>query len=185
MNKNGNVYTKECLEKAVQDQPKNVKLDRWNEVTKEEIYNAMLMPGEYKEENGKFYVKLGMLDGLICDEVNQAEVKLTMGDDTIDLFPADPDFDIEAPEIDWVVNGKADIEATRQQKDGYGLTDYNEFKEAREKMKKAFQLDEQLKWGYICNIAMHLYDEVCKDGLKLDYNRRNEIAKKMLKIIFF
>ena len=35
------------------------------EVTKEEIYNAMLIPGEYKERDGKFYVKRGMLDGYI------------------------------------------------------------------------------------------------------------------------
>ena len=37
----------------------------WCEVTKEEIYNAMLMPGEYVEKDGKFYVKMGMLDGYI------------------------------------------------------------------------------------------------------------------------
>jgi hypothetical protein len=37
----------------------------WIETTKEEIYNAMLMPGEYKEKDGKFYIKRGMLDGYI------------------------------------------------------------------------------------------------------------------------
>ena len=37
----------------------------WCEVTKEEIYNAMLMPCEYKEEDGKFYIKRGMLDGYV------------------------------------------------------------------------------------------------------------------------
>ena len=35
----------------------------WCEVLKVEIDNAMLMPGEYKEEDGKYYVKRGMLDG--------------------------------------------------------------------------------------------------------------------------
>jgi hypothetical protein len=35
------------------------------EVTKEQIYNAMLMPGEYTEKDGKFYIKPGMLDGYI------------------------------------------------------------------------------------------------------------------------
>ena len=38
---------------------------QWDEVTKEEIYNAMLMPGEYVEKDGKLYVKRGMLDGYI------------------------------------------------------------------------------------------------------------------------
>jgi len=37
----------------------------WIETTKEEIYNAMLMPGEYVEKDGKFYIKRGMLDGYI------------------------------------------------------------------------------------------------------------------------
>jgi len=35
------------------------------EVTKEEIDNAMLVPGEYKEIDGKFYVRRGMLDGFV------------------------------------------------------------------------------------------------------------------------
>jgi len=43
---------------------------QWIEVTKEQIYNAMLLPGEYKEENGKLYVKRGMLDGYIEEEYN-------------------------------------------------------------------------------------------------------------------
>ena len=34
--------------------------------SKEEIYNAMLVPGEYKEKDGKFYIKRGMLDGYIA-----------------------------------------------------------------------------------------------------------------------
>lgn len=37
----------------------------WCETTKEEIDNAMLMPGEYVEKDGKFYIKRGMLDGYI------------------------------------------------------------------------------------------------------------------------
>jgi len=95
-----------------------------------------------------------------------------------DLFPVDPDCDIKAPEIDLVMNGKTDQEQ-------YGKTDYNEIKNARKIIRDAFDEDEQFKWGYICNIAMHLYDEICKDGLQLDYNRRNEIAEKMLKVIFY
>jgi hypothetical protein len=39
----------------------------WIETTKKEIYNAMLMPGEYIEKDGKFYIKRGMLDGYICE----------------------------------------------------------------------------------------------------------------------
>jgi hypothetical protein len=43
----------------------------WVEVTKKEIDNAMLLPGEYVEKDGKFYVKPGMLDGHVdpklCD----------------------------------------------------------------------------------------------------------------------
>lgn len=41
-------------------------IDPWMvEVTKEEIDNAMLLPGEYKEIDGKYYIKRGMLDGYI------------------------------------------------------------------------------------------------------------------------
>jgi hypothetical protein len=90
--------------------------------------------------------------------------------DAIDLFPNDPDIDNEETKFERAVAGS---------------TDYNKIKEARKTIRKAFEEDEQFKWGYICNIAMHLYDEICKDGLKLDYNRRNEIAEKMLKILFY
>ncbi len=65
------------------------------------------------------------------------------------------------------------------------ITDYNKINEAKKIMKEAFDSDEQLRWGYIWLIAMHLYDEICKDGLKLDCNRRNEIAEKILKVIFY
>lgn len=44
----------------------------WIETTKEEVYNAMLVPGEYKEKDGKFYIKQGMLDGYICVEYYQS-----------------------------------------------------------------------------------------------------------------
>jgi len=165
LTKNGNVYTKECLRKSIEDQPKIVKLNRWCEVTKKEIYNAMLMPGEYKEKDGKFYIKQGMLDGLICDEINEEEVKTVMVNDAIDLFP--------------------NTEETKFERAVAESIDYDKIKKARKTMRKAFDSDEQLKWGYICNIAMHLYDEICKDGLELDYDRRNEIAKKMLKVIFY
>jgi len=43
-------------------------IDNMIEVTEKEIYNAMLVPGEYKKIDGKYYVKRGMLDGLICGE---------------------------------------------------------------------------------------------------------------------
>lgn len=38
------------------------------EVTKEEIYNSMLVPGEYKEIDGKYYIPdiPGLRDGYIC-----------------------------------------------------------------------------------------------------------------------
>lgn len=168
--KNGNVYTEDCLKKAVEDQPKPFKFNNWQEVTKEQIDIAMLMPGEYKEKDGKFYIKQGMLDGYICEEYYQEEIKTIMVNDAMDLFPEDPDFDIKEPEIDWVMDKP---------------TDYNKIKEARKTIRKAFEKDEQFKWGYICNIAMHLYDELCKDGLKLNYDRRNEIAEKMLKVLFY
>jgi hypothetical protein len=38
-------------------------MDNYIEVTKEMVENAMLLPGEYKIVDGKYYVKLGMLDG--------------------------------------------------------------------------------------------------------------------------
>ena len=53
-----------CSEVGIDKLRKDLHLG-WYEVTKEEIYNAMLMPGEYKEEDGKFYVKMGMLDGYV------------------------------------------------------------------------------------------------------------------------
>jgi hypothetical protein len=170
INKNGNAYTEECLKKSVENQPKIFKFNNWLEVTKEQIDIAMLVPGEYKEKDGKFYIKRGMLDGYICDEFYKEEVKTVVVNNATDLFPSDPDFDIKEPEIDWMMDKP---------------TDYNEIKKARKTMRKAFDKDKQLKWGYICNIAMHLYDELCKDGLELNYDRRNEIAEKMLKVIFY
>jgi len=192
----------------------------WQEVTKEQIDIAMLMPGEYKEEDGKFYIKPGMLDGYICDELYRESIKncdkidisgilkktvklkgmiygknfemecedaivcqaieTRLGDlmdvqskndcNTTDLFPNNIDIDIEETKFERAIAESID---------------YNIIKKARKIMRKAFDSDEQLKWGYICNIAMHLYDELCKDGLKLEINRRNEIAEKMLKVIFY
>jgi len=45
------------------------KKDMWCEVTKEEIENAMLMPGEYVKKDGKFYVRPGMLDGYVVNKL--------------------------------------------------------------------------------------------------------------------
>ena len=139
----------------------------WQEVTKEQIDNAMLMPEEYKEEDGKFYIKPGMLDGYICEELHQESIKNC---NTTDLFPNVPDFDIKEPEIDLVSDKP---------------TNYDEIKKAKEVLRRAFESDEQFKWGYILNVAMYLYGELIKDGLKLEINRRNEIAEKMLKVIFY
>jgi len=153
---------------------KEAKLNNWHEVTKEEIYNAVLMPGEYKEEDGKFYVKRGMLDGLICEE---SEVKTIMVNDAMDLV-------VDLFDGTGLVDDEK-IEETKFERTVAESIDYNKIRKARKIIRKAFDSDEQFKWGYICNIAMHLYDEICKDGLELDYNRRNEIAKKMLKVIFY
>lgn len=38
------------------------------EITKEEMENAMLLPGEYIVEDGRYYTILGMLDGYIAYE---------------------------------------------------------------------------------------------------------------------
>jgi hypothetical protein len=55
----------------------------WVETTKEEIYNAMLMPGEYVERDGKFYIKRGMLDGYICEEYYQSLETQKKGDQNV------------------------------------------------------------------------------------------------------
>ena len=89
-----------------------------------------------------------------------------MANDAMDLFPEDTD--IEEPKIN---------------QEQYGKTDYNEISNARKVMREAFDADEQFKWGYICNVAMHFYDELCEDGLELSYDRRNEIANKVLSIL--
>jgi hypothetical protein len=115
----------------------------------------MLMPGEYKEKNGKFY---------------KEETKTIMVNDAIDLFPEDPDFNIKAPEIDWVMDKP---------------TDYDRIKDAKKVLRKAFSADEQFKWGYILNVAMHLHAELCGDDVELKVERRNEIAEKLLKVIFY
>jgi hypothetical protein len=98
-----------------------------------------------------------------------AEEKI-MPNDAMDLFPEDQDVDDEETKFERKVAESID---------------HNKIRKARKTMRKAFDSDEQLKWGYICNIAMHLYDELCKDGLELNYSRRNEIAEKMLKVIFY
>ena len=86
-----------------------------------------------------------------------------MVNDVMDLFPEETKFERKVAES----------------------IDHNKIRKARKTIRDAFDEDEQFKWGYICNVAMHLYDELCKDGLQLDYNRRNEIAKKVLDVIFY
>jgi hypothetical protein len=48
---------------------------QWKESTKEEVENAMLVPGEYKIEDGKYYIPTipGFLDGYICSCFDQQE----------------------------------------------------------------------------------------------------------------
>ena len=49
----------------------------WYEVTEKEIYNAMLVPGEYVKRDGKFYVKRGMLDGYVeCNPYEEQTIKV-------------------------------------------------------------------------------------------------------------
>ena len=93
-----------------------------------------------------------------------------MVNDAIDLFPNDPDFNIKAPEIDWVMNQP---------------TDYDKITEAKKVLREAFDSDEQFKWGYIHSVTMHLHDELCKDDINLEIKRRHKIAEKMLKVIFY
>lgn len=66
------------------------------EITKEEMDNAMLMPGEYIEEDGRYYTILGMLDGYIkevpvecsCSYVFNPEEDTLIQDKTILTFDA-------------------------------------------------------------------------------------------------
>jgi len=47
---------------------------RMIEVTEAQIYNAMLMPGEYVERDGKFYARLGLMEGYATDPTLPASV---------------------------------------------------------------------------------------------------------------
>jgi len=49
--------------------------EHWVEVTRREIEIAMLMPGEYVEEDGKYYIRPGSLDGYICPCIRWPEEK--------------------------------------------------------------------------------------------------------------
>lgn len=53
-------------------------------------------------------------------------------------------------------------------------------KEAREIIWEALKKDEDLHYGYISNIAMLLHDQY---GIT-DYEKRNQAAKDILKLIF-
>ncbi len=58
----------------------------------------------------------------------------------------------------------------------------NVFANSRKIMKDKFDADPDLRWAYICNIAMLLYDT---HGSPFDdYNTRNETAEKLIKLIF-
>ena len=62
-----------------------------------------------------------------------------------------------------------------------------EFKEARKLMYKTLLKDEDLCRGYQANIAMFLHDEQVRNKRPVnykDYVNRNEIAKKLIKLIF-
>jgi len=53
-------------------------------------------------------------------------------------------------------------------------------KNARETMCKALERDEDLRWGYVSNVAMLLHDRY---GIT-DYDQRNQAAEDILKLIF-
>ena len=62
------------------------------------------------------------------------------------------------------------------------------FKEARATMQKCLLMDTELYYGYQANIAMLLHDEQDRNNsTPVDYkdeNNRNEIAKKIINLIF-
>ena len=55
---------------------------------------------------------------------------------------------------------------------------------ARKIMRKAFERDADFKQGYVANIAMCIHDNAKKGDDSRSYNRRNMMAKKILKLIF-
>lgn len=63
----------------------------------------------------------------------------------------------------------------------------NKIQRARETMRNAFDADEDFKDVYIANIAMLMYDELHKMKYrpKLRYNDRNELAEKIVDLIFY
>ena len=67
------------------------------------------------------------------------------------------------------------------------IVELNKFAEARKLMSETLFKDEGLYIGYQSNIAMLLYDEQGRNGKPIDYkdhNNRNEIAKKIINLIF-
>ncbi|HEC64304.1 MAG TPA: hypothetical protein ENI23_03320 [bacterium] len=61
----------------------------------------------------------------------------------------------------------------------------NKFAKARKLMYETLSKDEGLYIGYQSNIAMLLYDESEQKGDdSISYNKRNELAKKIIKLIF-
>ena len=55
-------------------------------------------------------------------------------------------------------------------------------KAARKAMAKALE-DPELRQGYLANIAMCIYDNRRKDG-RLNHQECNEVAEKLIKVIF-
>ena len=64
----------------------------------------------------------------------------------------------------------------------------DEFKKARKLMNETLSKDKDLYYGYQSNIAMLLHDEQDRNNNKpidyKDHNNRNEIAKKIINLIF-
>ena len=63
----------------------------------------------------------------------------------------------------------------------------NEFKEARKLMNETLLKDKDLYYGYQSNIAMLLHDEQVRNKKPVDYENyvnRNDIAEKIIKLIF-
>lgn len=63
----------------------------------------------------------------------------------------------------------------------YGPIEVNKIAEAVKTMQDVFNKDEDFKMGYIANIAMLLHDRY---GIT-NYEKRNQAAEDILKLIFY
>ena len=59
----------------------------------------------------------------------------------------------------------------------------NKFSVARKEMSKAFKKDDNVREGYLANIAMCIYDNRRKYG-RLNHKECNDVAEKLMKLIF-